>query len=415
MGGGFFDDRDQFTRTVGNNPGQIFSVGTGIITLNSGSNDLTFIPNFFQPQRLDFGSGGVRPVAAVMGDFSGDGRSDLLVANNGNGIVSLLLGDASGFILSRTFSHADVRHPSALAVSVARGGVEIYVTDEGRESAILLTSFGIPVPATGAARLPLPTDIVVVSGPGFLFPVNIFTTGEADRLDVAQIQTVPLEQFAALAFASLLFGDGEGEFFASGDDGPQAEDAADADPEAAAASAMIGFMIGVDDALRDTLATASVEVQYRAAVDAVMSAIDHVFSEWLPSLVDNVRSIDAGQWLALAPLTGIGNELLMSFLFPPGATPQIVDSLYEFVEELFSGNPTDRDQVAPEVAPHDLLPAEASSANQPLLDAATCDVGWLDHLWIALLYASYRLHVPSPSWIEENRTRRALLPRSMRR
>ena len=51
--------------------------------------------------------------------------------------------------------------PSALAVSVARGGVEIYVTDEGRESAILLTSFGIPVPATGGdARLPLPTDIV---------------------------------------------------------------------------------------------------------------------------------------------------------------------------------------------------------------------------------------------------------------
>ena len=89
--------------------------------------------------------------------------------------------------------------------------------------------------------------------------------------------------YRRLAFASLLFGDGEGEFFASGDDGPQAEDAADADPQAAAASAMIGFMIGVDDALRDTLATASAEVRPRRRVDAVMSAIDQVFSEWLPS------------------------------------------------------------------------------------------------------------------------------------
>ncbi len=105
----------------------------------------------------------------------------------------------------------------------------------------------------------------------------------------------------------------------------------------------------------------------------------------------------------------------MSLLLLQETIPQVVDLMYESVEDLLSDNFAATDQIAPEVAPHDLLPVEASSSNPPSLDAATFDFCWPDNLWIALLYAGYRLHVPSSSRLEENRTRRALFPRSVRR
>jgi hypothetical protein len=456
VGGGFFDDRNPFVRSVGSDPGQIISVGAGIITLNRGSNDLTFIPNIFQPQRLDISSGGLRPVAAVMGDFSGDGRSDLFVANNGNGVVSLLLGDVSGFILAQTFLHADVRHPSALAVLAGGSGVEVYVTDEGHESAILLTSFGIPVPGGGGEEpLQEPTDVIFVAGPGFLFPENIFTTGETESFDAEQLQALPLEQFAALAFASLLFGDSEVLFSTHLDGSTEGETEAEADPEAAAASDRIGFLIGVDEALRDALA----EAEYQTTVDAVMATIDQVLNEWLPSLLADVKSIDFSQWLALAKLTGVGDEILTSLMLLQESMPQVVDTIYEFVEELL---PADRDapaaataveqyaasvdvvmaaidelftgwlptlvidvvgkllsidpaadRMAPEEATHDRSPKELLHG-QSLFDETARHTRYAD-LWLAVLYASHRFQAPRPVRMEETRTQRARFPRPLRR
>src|SRR5262249_4151062 len=91
-GNGFFNDQNPLTFPVGNAPRQTFvgnfQTGTGLdlVTVNSGSNDLTFRPDFLaSSEELSIGSDGDRPFAAVEGDLNGDGLSDLIVANNGNG------------------------------------------------------------------------------------------------------------------------------------------------------------------------------------------------------------------------------------------------------------------------------------------------------------------------------------------
>src|SRR5207247_7167135 len=103
-------------------------------------------------------------VAAVVMDFNGDGASDLLVANNGDGRLALFLGGANGPTLALAIS-SDVLHPTDLALSPER---QVYVTGEGSESAILLTSFGIPVFSSPATVQPPPLpDILLLHGPGF--------------------------------------------------------------------------------------------------------------------------------------------------------------------------------------------------------------------------------------------------------
>ncbi len=69
-----------------------------LITVNSGSNDLTLLintgANFAAPVSLKCGT---TPRMAVLADFTGDGKADLLVSNAGSGDFSLLAGLGSGF------------------------------------------------------------------------------------------------------------------------------------------------------------------------------------------------------------------------------------------------------------------------------------------------------------------------------
>src|SRR5262249_41157687 len=78
VGGGFFDDRLQSVQkfATGNNPQQVL-VGhfrrpdqLDLVALNSGSNAVTFFPNF-SPQGQTVATGGVRPVAAVTTELTG--------------------------------------------------------------------------------------------------------------------------------------------------------------------------------------------------------------------------------------------------------------------------------------------------------------------------------------------------------
>src|SRR5438105_15642329 len=61
---------------------------------------------------------GVNPQAVVTGDFNGDGRLDLAVANHASNTVSILLGNANG-----TFQPALTSATGALPLSVAVGDV----------------------------------------------------------------------------------------------------------------------------------------------------------------------------------------------------------------------------------------------------------------------------------------------------
>ncbi len=183
VGHGFFNDRQPLVLNTGLDPRQVLVgdfTGDGrldLVSVNAGSNDLTFFADFGPGRSI--ASGGEAPVAALAGDFNGDGTDDLLVANNGDGRVSLLAGGPDGPAAAESFSRAGVPHPTALALATADGLLNVYVAGESRESALLLTSFGIAIPApTLGEPHPRLADVFVVNGPGFENGVDILSTSD---------------------------------------------------------------------------------------------------------------------------------------------------------------------------------------------------------------------------------------------
>ncbi len=304
LGGGFFNDQSAVSFVTGLSPRQSFvgnfdrAPGLDLVTINAGSNDLSFFSGFGAGRR--FGSGGDTPLAGASGDFNGDGFSDLLVANNGDGVVSLLVGDAGGLALARTFTHADLLHPTALALATGDGVVDVYVTAEGRESAIHLTSFGIPVPVAGAAE-PSLADILLVNGPGFAVALDILVLAATPESLAGERAELGLARANVLAFESLLF-----------DDEAQ-DESTNADPEAA--SERTAFMIGVDDAIRQSVASAlaSSSEAFEAAADVVLAAVDQIFNSWST----------VGAWLAAMhqPQAVNGNQSQPEVQSPGGESP----------------------------------------------------------------------------------------------
>src|SRR5205823_2474637 len=148
VGGGFFNDQAQATRTyaVGLARGGlflgIFNGSPGVATLNAGSNTVTLISNLQSANPLiqTVGSGGQAPVAGFAGDFNGDGFADLVVANNSSGQFGLLLGGAGGLTLNQTLSAAAAPEPTAVSFAgVEDGLLSFYVSTEGREAAFRLS------------------------------------------------------------------------------------------------------------------------------------------------------------------------------------------------------------------------------------------------------------------------------------
>src|SRR5262249_50846362 len=90
------------------------------------SDTITFIPRPDKPSdQIPVDPGGTIPVAAVPGDFNGDGTIDLIVANNGDGRITFLRGEEGGFAPPQML--LDVLHPTALALSPSED--LLYVSD----------------------------------------------------------------------------------------------------------------------------------------------------------------------------------------------------------------------------------------------------------------------------------------------
>ncbi len=175
-GDGLFSDRPEDVQVVGTgagtNPLQAFAgnfdalAGLDLVTLN-GAGGLTLVSNFRAPgasATSALGSGGDRPLAGLAGDFNGDGMSDLVIANNGDGRVALLFGGADGPQLAQTVTSSDALHPTAVVLgSGADGFLEVFVTEEGREAAVPLTfdlDAGIPVVGPGGGPRPQSADLL---------------------------------------------------------------------------------------------------------------------------------------------------------------------------------------------------------------------------------------------------------------
>ena len=147
VGGGFFNDQASATKTydVGKAPSGLFlgsfRNGPGLATLNAGSDDGTLITGLGAgtTQLQTFFTGGVRPTSGFAGDFSGNGFTDLVVGNNGDGNLALLLGGSDGLSLSQTISSAEAPSPTGLSFGgVSGGSLSFFVSTAGHEAAFNL-------------------------------------------------------------------------------------------------------------------------------------------------------------------------------------------------------------------------------------------------------------------------------------
>jgi hypothetical protein len=145
IGNGFFNDQDPTIYPVGTNPTAVFvghfmsSTSQDLVTVNSGSNDVTLISGLgtASPITESISSGGVDPTAAFAVDLQGNGQDSLVVANNADGNIALLLGGENGLALSSVISSPFLPNPSALALaSFSSDGLGFYATTDGSESAI---------------------------------------------------------------------------------------------------------------------------------------------------------------------------------------------------------------------------------------------------------------------------------------
>ena len=137
-------------------PGQVF-VGnfTGqpgqldLVTVNAGSNDLSFFPNIngdvhrqgapswptARPSRARASPPAAcsrsRPSRGI--SAAGAAATDLLVANNGDGHLALFLGGTDGLELAQTFEEPDLPNPTALAIDAARRHLRRHRGRRGRD------------------------------------------------------------------------------------------------------------------------------------------------------------------------------------------------------------------------------------------------------------------------------------------
>ena len=99
--------------------------GQDLVTVNSGSNSVTLISGLgsASPLMQTISSGGIDPTAAFAVDLSGNGLDSLVVANNGDGNISLFLSGENGLALSSVLSspafpiHPGWRWPASVATA----------------------------------------------------------------------------------------------------------------------------------------------------------------------------------------------------------------------------------------------------------------------------------------------------------
>ena len=107
---------------------------------------------------------GILPESVAVGDFNGDGKLDLAVANQGSGTVSILLGNGDGTFQTAK-SYAVGSNPDSVAVGdfTGDGTLDLAVTNAGSNtvSVLLGKGDGTFLAATSYATGSVPVSVAV--------------------------------------------------------------------------------------------------------------------------------------------------------------------------------------------------------------------------------------------------------------
>ena len=148
LGGGFFADNDPLTLPTGQGPIEAFvgkfdaAPGEDLAVLDSGSNNLAYYSNFLGGRTsLAFVlTGGIGPIAAVMGDYKGDGYDDLIIANNADNRITLLDGGPEGLVLTGSELLDQPIRPTDLVISATDPGqLHLDISAAGQNQVIPVT------------------------------------------------------------------------------------------------------------------------------------------------------------------------------------------------------------------------------------------------------------------------------------
>ena len=120
-----------------------------VAVVNSGANSVSILlgqPNGTLGPKRDFAVGG-DPSAVVVGDFNGDGKLDLAVANSVDSTVTILQGDGTGFfMLKSTVGTGSSPNPGTLSIAAGDftgdGRLDLVVADESSGTISILLGKG---------------------------------------------------------------------------------------------------------------------------------------------------------------------------------------------------------------------------------------------------------------------------------
>jgi hypothetical protein len=286
VGDGFFNDSNPTIYPTGINPCPLFVADFSgrpgqldLVSLNAGSNDLTLVSDInnggFFGQEI--GSGGLVPIARVMGNFGGGGV-DLLVANNGDGNLALFLGGNNGLTLSgNPFTDSNLPHPTDLALDVTTG--QIYGTSEGIDAAFQV-SLGLGIGGGGDGRGV--GSSTLPSSPGDQQIAFLQPNGESALALLATILSVSIETTSEVTVmpnqpendqVEITLAD-EGEEVITATPPPQATEIA---------SSLANYLSGLDESFADARAASrSREFFGESRSSRTIQVLDSLIARWSP-------------------------------------------------------------------------------------------------------------------------------------
>ena len=149
---------------------------------------------------------GAKPESVTVGDFNGDGRSDLVIADYNNSTVSVLLGNGNGtFQAKQSLNTGAFTGPAMVAVGDFNGdGKSDMVSADNYQSNTVNVLLG-----NGDGTFQARQDFVTGSNPGFVVVCDFNGDGRSDLVTTD----------APSNTASVLLGNGDGTFQAKQDFG----------------------------------------------------------------------------------------------------------------------------------------------------------------------------------------------------